>query len=118
MSATQQVGRHGEDVVQRWIEDRGWSVLARNWRCGQGEADLVALDEGELVIVEVKTRRSSQFGLPQEAVTRAKLARLRRIAGEWLRDDPRPYRGVRIDVMAVMLPRVGSARVEHLRGVE
>ncbi|WP_084129892.1 YraN family protein [Demequina sp. NBRC 110055] len=118
MGATREVGRHGEDIALRWGEERGWEVLARNWRCTQGEADLVVRDGTALVIVEVKTRRSAAFGSPQEAVTRDKVARLRRIAGAWLADDPRRYSDVRVDVLAVRLARVGAASVEHLRGVE
>ena len=118
MSGTQAVGRHGEDVAERWMRERGWEILARNWRCSQGEADMVAVDAGALVVVEVKTRRSATLGEPFEAVTRSKLARLRRIAGAWLADDPRRYSAVRIDVLAVRLPRAGAATIEHLRGVE
>ncbi|MCR6711346.1 MAG: YraN family protein [Demequina sp.] len=117
MAAKDEIGRHGERVVARLLEEHGWEVLARNWRCPMGELDIVAVDGECLVAVEVKTRRSAQFGSPQEAVTAAKLGRLRRLVGAWLAAQDRRFREIRIDVCAVTLPRSGAAVVEHLRGV-
>ena len=117
MAAKDQVGRYGEDVAARYLTEGGWDVLARNWRCAWGELDIVAVDGDEMVAVEVKTRRSAAFGSPQEAVTHEKLARLRRLAAAWLDQQPRRFAGVRVDVIAVTVPRAGAARVEHLRAV-
>ncbi|GAA4625542.1 YraN family protein [Cellulomonas oligotrophica] len=117
MQAKDAVGRYGEDVATAWVQRAGWQVLDRNWRCADGELDLVALDGDELVAVEVKTRRSATFGSPAEAVTARKLARLRRLTARWLREhDVRPA-SVRVDVLAIVLPRAGRAQVEHLAGV-
>jgi putative endonuclease len=117
MAAKDEVGRHGERVVARMLEEQGWEVLDRNWRCAIGELDIVAADGDCLVAIEVKTRRSSAFGSPQEAVTAAKLGRLRRLVGAWLASQDRHFREIRIDVCAVTLPKAGAAVVEHLRGV-
>ncbi len=117
MSANNEVGRYGEDVAARRLVDEGWRLLARNWRCEHGELDIVALDGTELVAVEVKTRRSAAFGAPQEAVTRDKLFRLRRLVATWLSRQDRVFDGVRIDVVAVTVARAGAARIEHVRGV-
>lgn len=111
------VGRHGEDVAAAHLVAAGWTVLDRNWCCREGELDLVALDGTELVAIEVKTRRSARFGPPAEAVTRQKLARIRRLTALWLAaHDVRPA-SVRVDVVAVVLPGRGAAEVEHLVGV-
>jgi len=118
MAAKDAVGRHGEDVVARALEDQGWEVLARNWRCPIGEIDIVARDGGDAVAVEVKTRRSVAFGSPLEAVTHVKLARLRRLAAAWLAAQDRHFDGVRVDVVGVMLPPAGAAILTHVRGVE
>lgn len=117
MRAKDALGRHGEEIAAAHVVGRGWRVLDRNWRATQGELDLVALDGDELVVVEVKTRRSTAYGHPAEAVTAAKLARIRRLAAAWLADhDVRPA-SVRIDVLAVLVARGGPAQVEHLEGV-
>src|SRR5690606_29473425 len=84
MRATDAVGRYGEDVAAAHLVAVGMRVLERNWRGTRGELDIVADDAGELVVVEVKTRRGSGFGHPAEAVTAPKLARIRRLTGQWL----------------------------------
>lgn len=117
MRAKDAVGRYGEDVAARYLTGLGWAVLDRNWRGADGELDIVARHGQELVVVEVKTRRGDGFGHPAEAVTPAKLARLRRLTAQWLEaHDARP-RSIRIDVLAIRLPSRGAAQVEHLRGV-
>ncbi len=111
------VGRYGEDVATAHVLGLGWQVLERNWRAPGGELDLVALDGDELVAVEVKTRRSLAFGYPAEAVTAAKLARVRRLAAQWLATHDVHPGSVRIDVVAVLVARGAAPSVEHLRGV-
>jgi len=117
MATKEEVGRHGEEVAARVLTDLGWEILARNWRCSGGEIDIVAVDGGEAVIVEVKTRRSRTFGSPAEAVTRAKVSRLRRLAAAWLSSQERRFSGVRVDVVSVEI-RSGVAAIEHLKGVQ
>jgi len=93
--------------VAEWYSARGFEVVARNWRSRQGEIDLVARRAGLLVFCEVKTRASTAFGAPFEAVTRAKQARLRRLAAEWLRGAPRTGRyDLRFDVASVLGPSI------------
>jgi putative endonuclease len=78
------IGRYGEDVAARHLTDAGLTILDRNWRCRAGELDIIAVDSGVLVFCEVKTRSSTQFGDPAEAVIGAKAARIRRLAMAWL----------------------------------
>jgi len=111
------VGDYGERVACAHLERRGYEVLDRNWRCRLGELDVVARDGDTLVFCEVKTRRSDRFGGPAEAVTRPKLARLRRLAVAWLQEHDERSARIRIDVLAVVLPRSGAATVDHLEGV-
>ena len=86
-----------------WYQARGYQVLARNWRCREGELDLVVSDGAQLVFCEVKTRSSTAFGAPVEAVTEAKRLRLRRLAARWMQDHgPAPGRQVRFDVASVL----------------
>ena len=116
MLAKDSVGKYGEDLAARHFVGAGMVVLARNWRCAAGEIDIVARDGTALVIAEVKTRTSTAFGRPVEAVTGRKADKLRELALMWLREHP--HRGaVRFDVVGVLLPKSGSAQLEHLRGV-
>lgn len=116
------LGRYGERMAVRYLTDRGLAVLDRNWRCDVGEIDIVARDGGCLVVIEVKTRRSTTFGQPIEAVDHRKLARLRRLAAAWLagrRADGEPVAGVtgvRVDVVGVLRPHRGPCRIEHVVG--
>jgi len=114
------VGAYGERLAARYLVESGMQILDRNWRCDQGEIDLVAMDDTCLVIVEVKTRRSLAFGSPVEAVTAVKAARLRRLAACWLGDHRSQVdivADIRIDVIGVLRPSSGPAQIEHLVAV-
>ena len=116
VAAKDELGRRGERLAEAHLVARGCTVLDRNWRCAQGEIDLVVRDGDEVVFVEVKTRSSVAFGHPLEAITVAKLARLRRLASAWCAAHPRAGR-IRIDAVAVIAPRFGEPVIEHLAGV-
>jgi putative endonuclease len=92
----------GEDLAAAWYEARGYAVLARNWRCREGELDLVVRTGRDLVFCEVKTRTSDAFGMPAEAVTPAKQARIRRLAVRWLDGASTAPRSIRFDVASVI----------------
>lgn len=110
------LGQYGERVAARHLVDAGLTIVATNWRCPDGEIDIVARDRDVVVICEVKTRRTAAFGTPAEAVTRTKADRLRRLAMLWLREHPAGGADIRFDVVSVLLPRSGAPAVEHLRG--
>lgn len=118
MAVKDRVGSYGEQVAVNHLQRNGFVVLDRNWRCDIGEIDVVAREGDCLVVVEVKTRRSDRFGSPAEAVTAAKLARLRRLAARWIADSGIHPPRVRIDVLAVRPQPSGAAKVEHLRSVD
>ncbi|MET7935732.1 YraN family protein [Streptomyces sp. NPDC005322] len=118
MNARGALGRYGEDLAVRRLAEAGMTVLERNWRCREGEIDIVALDAGALVVCEVKTRRDGAYEHPMAAVRQVKTERLRRLAERWLeRHGGPPSAGVRIDLVGVVLPRRGAPVVEHVRGV-
>lgn len=99
----QAVGRRGEDLAHRYLRDRGYTIVARNWRLpsGNGEADLIAWDGDDLAIVEVKTRESEAYGPPDRAIDPDKIESLARIARAWIRY--RPNTRVRADLVTVVL---------------
>jgi putative endonuclease len=92
-------------------------LLERNWRSPSGEIDLLLRDGDVLVVCEVKTRTTDACGLPHEAVDDAKVARLRRVADEWLDVHAAVPREVRVDLVAVIRPPKGPSVVEHVRGI-
>ncbi|NNG39743.1 YraN family protein [Flexivirga sp. ID2601S] len=114
-----ELGRLGEDEAARYLQLQGLTVIERNWRCREGEIDIVALDDvGDcLIVVEVKTRTSNAFGTPMEAVTPVKARRLRVLAARWLQDHPIGPARVRIDVIGVLRPVRGPLQLEHLQDV-
>ncbi|WP_431965230.1 YraN family protein [Actinacidiphila sp. bgisy160] len=123
MNARGAFGRYGEELAARSLTEAGMIVLERNWRCRHrerhGEIDIVAADGDAVVVCEVKSRTEACGEHPMAAVTRRKAERLRRLADCWLADHGGPPPGgVRIDVVGVVLPARGAARVEHVRGVE
>jgi putative endonuclease len=110
------VGRFGEDVAARQLEAAGLRILDRNWRCADGEIDIVAADGHILVICEVKTRSGLAFGDPAEAVVAAKAARLRRLALRWLAAHELAWTELRFDVVTVLRRADDGPLVRHLRG--
>jgi putative endonuclease len=109
------LGCYGERVAVRALTDAGLLVLDRNWRCRDGELDVVARDGDALVFCEVKTRRGTGFGSPAEAVTPAKRRRLRLLARAWLAEHDHHAPDLRFDVVGVHVLPSGPARVTHLR---
>ncbi len=92
-------------------------LLDRNWRCETGEIDLVLRDGRVLVVCEVKTRSSTVFGHPLEAVTGAKADRLRELAVRWVTAHDLRVQGVRIDLVGVLMQPRGRPVLEHVRGI-
>jgi len=104
-------GDAGEELAAAWYLERGYVVLDRNWRCREGELDLVLRRDRAVVFCEVKSRRTTRFGTPAEAITREKKQRIRFLAARWLETaKPRPAE-IRFDVAAVL-----DGEVEILEG--
>lgn len=109
------LGRSGERLAAAWLEARGYHIAGQNWRCPYGELDLIAEDRGEVVFVEVKTRRGERMGAPVEAVTRTKRSRLVASALTYLAEHGMEERPYRIDVIAVDVAPSGKLlAVRHL----
>lgn len=111
------LGRMGEDLAARHLGEDGFVVLERNWRCEEGEIDIIARDGDTLVVCEVKTRSSHRYGSPFEAITERKLHRLERLGMRWVREQRvRPTR-MRVDIVSVLAPPRGQRVIEHVRGL-
>jgi putative endonuclease len=111
------LGDYGERLACRHLVRSGLVVVDRNWRCAAGEIDIVARDGDVVVVCEVKTRSSTRYGTPAEAITPAKAARLHRLGQLWLREHSHPWSVLRVDVVMVMRHRRGPVQVEQIRGV-
>ena len=110
------LGQWGEDLAVRHLEAQGLEVLDRNWRCRDGELDVVARDGRTLVFVEVKSRTSTAYGEPAEAVSLRKARRIHGLAAAWLAEQrPAGSWDLRFDVVSV-LRTAGLPQVLHLRG--
>ena len=98
-------GRRGEDLAHRFLRRQGFIVVARNYRLASGdaEADLIAWEKDELVIVEVKTRASGEFGPPERAIDEQKTWHLHRIAREYARKTDTALERIRFDLVTVVL---------------
>ncbi len=112
------LGQWGEELAAKHLEQSGYEVLARNWRCRQGELDIVARAGNELVFVEVKTRSGYGFGEPASAVNAAKARRIHGLAARWLAEvRPPGWHDLRFDVISVVRRTGATPEVEHLEGV-
>ncbi len=118
MRASQQLGNDGEELAARHLSGLGLVVLDRNWRCREGELDIVAVDvDGTCVFCEVKTRSSARYGEPSEAVGPVKARRIRLLALRWLAAHPeRRGSPLRFDVVSVVRRRGWAPELVHLRG--
>ena len=115
MPTTNELGAHGERIAAAYLIDAGLRVLDRNWRCRDGELDIVARDGDALVFCEVKTRRGIGYGQAVEAVGRAKQRRLRTLAQRWLAAHDEHAPELRFDVVGVLVRPARPAVVTHLR---
>ena len=116
----QALGERAEAAVAAWLTTRGWTVLARRWRCAEGELDIVARDPGLVVVaVEVKLRQTGRAGLPLESIDRHRLRRLRSALGRFVADGQVPtVSGLRIDLVAVHVAEAGQWRLRHHPGID
>jgi putative endonuclease len=117
MRAKDVLGRSGEQAAAEYLESSGLRILDRNWRSADGEIDIVAVERHVLVVCEVKSRTGTRYGTPLEAVSRAKRARLRKLAVQWLNAHGVRFDQVRIDVVGLVYEGTGGFTIEHTRGV-
>lgn len=112
-----EIGLAAENAASAYLQELGWPVVQRNWRCRSGEIDLVACDQDTLVFIEVRSRTASgRFGTAMEAVTPRKCRQVRETAEVYLRLNVISGRPVRFDVIAITFARDG--KVEDLKHIK
>ena len=119
--AAKRLGVRGEDLAVAELEREGLTILARNWRCRVGEIDIVARENvrgrSTVVFCEVKCRSGLGFGDPLEAITYAKVRKLRQLAAEWLAESESQPDTIRVDAIGVLMLRGAPPIVRHERGI-
>jgi putative endonuclease len=112
----QRLGKWGEEWAIQHLEARGCRIVARNWRCGAGEVDVVILEGDCLAFVEVRTRRGRAYGSPEESITPQKLARMATVAESYVYEQG--WAGDwRLDVVAVRVREGRGPKIEWYRNV-
>ncbi|MEE8519000.1 MAG: YraN family protein [Dehalococcoidia bacterium] len=117
-SARTKLGDQGEAVARAHIESQGMRFVDRKFRTRSGEVDLIATEGGTVVFVEVKTRRGSAYGTPEESVTRSKARKLALTAQRYLQINGLEQADWRIDVIGITLNEGAPAVINHVRGIE
>lgn len=113
---TQKIGRFGEDEAEKYLKQKGYKILERNFSCKRGEIDIIALDNDEIVFIEIKARISLKYGLPSEAVTKYKLKHIYKTAEYYLYIRNLERERVRIDVIEVYIKNK-KVIINHLKQV-
>ncbi len=110
-----ETGNLGEKLAAEFLQKRGYRIVQSNYRCPEGEVDIVARYKNCLVFVEVRTKRSREFGSPEESITPAKMDKLRRVAAHYRQAHDDIPASWRIDVVAIELDRQNQPRrIEHI----
>ncbi|MFI3292924.1 MAG: YraN family protein [Rikenellaceae bacterium] len=113
VSKTTQIGNRGEDIAMEWLRKNGYMIVARNWRFGSYELDIVAQKGFSLHIVEVKTRRRNSWETPEDAMTPSKIRSFLKAANIYLANFPTPLE-VQLDFIAIDMESDGSVEVRYI----
>lgn len=113
---TQKIGKFGEDKAEKYLRQKGYKILERNFSCKRGEIDIIALDKSEIVFIEIKARASLKYGLPSEAVTKYKLKHICKTAEYYLYTRNLLTENCRIDVIEVYIKN-NQVKINHLKQV-
>ncbi|HHU17795.1 MAG: YraN family protein [Anaerovoracaceae bacterium] len=111
------IGSYGEDLAERFLINKGYKILERNFRCRLGEIDIIAMDGTVLVFIEVKTRRNQKFGLPCEAITSEKFRHLKKAATYYAMVSSMETYDMRIDVIEILI-KGGKHYLHHLENAQ
>lgn len=116
----QRLGQYGEAAAREYLKNKGYTILCQNWHAGRyGEIDLVAKDKNGLAIIEVKTRRQTAFGYPEEAVNKAKVSKLHFAARAYVLAHPHLAFRPRLEVIAIVIDANNKVvDIKHYRGLD
>ena len=113
MAIHNQTGKQGEQIANRYLQHKGYEILDENWVCGKAEIDIIALYNRQIVFVEVKTRTSTDFGMPEDFVTNAKQKQMELAANKYI--ELKEHAGeIRFDIIAVFLKADNTFQLKHI----
>lgn len=107
------LGERGEEAAARYLDNKGYEIIDRNWKCKLGEADIICLFDDTLIFVEVKTRSNLSVGLPEDAVNAKKRKKYECIAAMYLKDHDFVDMAVRFDVIGILVINSKRALIRH-----
>ena len=113
----QEIGKYGEDSVAKYLSEKRYKIINRNFRCKNGEIDIIAKDKDEIVFIEVKTRTNLEYGLPAEAVDKNKKNHIRKVAEYFIYKNDMINNYCRFDVIEVFITN-DKYEIIHLKNVE
>ncbi len=108
-------GSYGEKLASDYLVKQGYKILEKNYKCKAGEIDIIGIDQGTLCFIEVKTRTSRKFGLPEEIINKLKLARMARCVDYYNNETKNTYELYRLDVVSVELEGSRVSRIELIK---
>jgi putative endonuclease len=109
------LGRSGEEAAVHFLKKKNYKILERSYRWHRGEIDIIASDRSTLVFVEVKTRKTDEFGFPEESVTASKQRQIRKIAEAYLQKKHLQEVECRFDVVSVVLQDQEGFEIQHIQ---
>jgi len=113
-----EIGNKGEEIAGKFLVDRGYQIIEKNYYSRYGEIDLVAQDSGIVVFIEVKTRTNQSFGTPEDSVTQAKLERIEKAGLMWMQAHPDYPDDWRIEVVAIIMDEQHQVQdIRHFRDI-
>lgn len=114
MYKRKEIGKLGEDLSEKYLFDNGYKILNRNFYCNQGEIDIIAEKNSELIFVEVKTRTNMSYGTPAEAVTTTKRNHIRKVAKYYIHINGLYNKNIRFDIIEVYIKR-NLFNINHIK---
>ncbi len=101
MDLRKELGRTGEDIALNYLENKGWKLLHKNWRNKYGELDLIMHNQDKIIFIEVRTKKSLQYGTGTESVNKTKQQKIRKLAMMFLQDKKYYNHAIRFDVVSI-----------------
>lgn len=117
MACDHPLGKLGEQLAAEYLLAEGFAILHRNWKAGRKEVDIIAQLNGMVIFVEVKTRSSEAFGMPEEAVNWKKAEHVRKVAERWLERYGSGVKHIRFDILSIFAIPGKSPEILHLEDV-